>query len=118
MLQRNPAVAAPDVDLEPRAHAGVGVLQPLEGLSVDAAANGLGLRLGSRKRARAEHLTALGLGLENALIGDDSGRGFGVASYQHVELLAGALVIAREAEQLEEEGPADRVGAWLCSGRS
>ena len=67
-------------------------------------------RAGLRERPLLEHLLPRALGAEGAAIEQRPHLRLRPGSGKHVELLLRALVIAREAEQLEQEGAAPSIG--------
>src|SRR5437867_3480067 len=113
VLEGNPGVLTGGEELESGADAWIGVGERGERRAVQRA----GDRLRRRREweaARLEHLLSHPFGVKGAVVQQRTHLGFLGALADDVEVFLGAIVLASEAEQLEQEGPALLIGGVVA----
>ena len=113
MLEREPIVLTAQKELQAGPDARIGILERLEGLTIEPPANRSGRTLRLRKGPRLEHLLPRGLASEDRVIGQDPRHRLRVPLGEHVQLLGGSLVARVETQELEEERAPLNVGRMI-----
>ena len=110
VLEGNPQIGASGEELEAGAEAGVGVFESFKGPTIERAAAGIAGRGRDGIILLFEKIVADAFGVERGEIEYGADARIGSRVGEDVEVLLGAIVIALEAQQLEQKRAAPGVG--------